>query len=536
VRGISFRRLLPGALTAAAAVAAALVTAPSASAAITGPTATWAGGATGTSGALWSNHGANVANWSGASIPGASIGLLNFPDLGANCDSSTPLTTCYTGIDDLGPINVQQIQIGGGGFYRMYPTSYDNPADTITLSGDNPGAPVNVGLKAVTVQSNNELTLFGIPLILSSPQEWDVSGNGILYMNTISGSPLSLNLNHGYVQANDVETSAVTISGPGSLQLDQANGSPEKLPAVTVNDANGTESALAVASTGATSGPITISGTNNNFIVLTDKAPGETRLQVNGDVTLDGSSNVEFDIDGNTTTPGVESSQLTATGTVAFNGAQISLWQALDAGNCDKLTPGNSYTLLQGGALTGQIKVGGKLISAGQSATETFQSNDCKNAPNTSVVIRYGTNALTATIAGASSSAGNPTITPALRALIRADLSRLGYPRTRRAMRLLLREGFFRTHFRARVAGTLSVVWTATTRTGYGRHAGHRTYVVARGVVHVGRPRGVLLTIRLTATGKRLLRRHPFSLEVTAHDRFQIQGAPTITFVRRFRI
>jgi hypothetical protein len=72
--------------------------------------------------------------------------------------------------------------------------------------------------------------------------------------------------------------------------------------------------------------------------VLTDKAPGETRLQVNGNVTLDASTNVEFDIDGNSTTPGVDASQLTTSGMVAFNGGQISLWQGLDAGSCDTLT------------------------------------------------------------------------------------------------------------------------------------------------------------------------------------------------------
>jgi hypothetical protein len=527
-------------MTAALAAAAMLMSAPAASAAITGPSATWTGGAGGSSGALWSDHGANAANWSGNTVPGTSIGLLSFPDLGPNCDSATPATTCYTGTDDLGPINVQQIQLGGGSYYRLFPTSFDNPADTITLSGDSPGAATNVGLTATTVQSNNQLTNFGIPLILSSPQQWDVGGNGILYLNTISGSPLTLDLNHGYVQANDVETSAVTVSGPGSLQLDQATGSAEKLPAVTLNDADGTQSGLAVASTGASSGPITLAGTDNNFIVLTDKAPGETRLQVNGNVTLDGSSNVEFDIDGNTSTPGVDSSQLTTSGTVAFNGAQISLWQAEDSGKCDTLRPGTSYTLLQAGRLTGQIKVGGKLISAGQTATEAFQSNSCTGAPNTRVVIKYGSNALTATIASGSAGSGStgstPTITPVLRAKLRADLRRLAHPHGRRALRRLLRLHLYRTHFRTPAAGKLSVVWRATIKTGHGRHARRHTYVVARGVAHAGGPSRVRLTIRLTARGLRLLRAHPFSLRVSASERFVVFGGGTSSLVRRFTI
>jgi hypothetical protein len=81
------------------------------------------------------------------------------------------------------------------------PTSYDNPADTISLPGEDPGAAGSTGLKATTVKSNNQVTDFGVPLTLSAPQQWEVGGSGILYMNTISGSALSLDLNHGYVQA-----------------------------------------------------------------------------------------------------------------------------------------------------------------------------------------------------------------------------------------------------------------------------------------------------------------------------------------------
>lgn len=470
----------------------------------------------------------NGANWSGGTVPSPLIGLLSFPDLGASCNTGTPTAACYNSVDDLGPATVNELQIGGGQEYQIFPNS---SADTITLLG-NGGTP-NLGLVSKPSGSNLQLANFGVPIILGAAQEWDASNYGIVYLNTVSGSfPLTLNLANGWVQANDVETSSVTISGPGELQLDQSAGSPEKLPTVTVNDANGTESALAVATPNATSGPITIAGTANNFIVLTNHAPGETTLAVTGNVTLDSSTNVEFDIDGNNTAAGVDSSQLTTAGTVSLNGAMISLWQAQNSGRCTTLTPGTTYTLLRGGTLTGQIKVGGHLISQGQSATETFQSNSCSGASQTSAIVKYNSQSITATIAGTPAS----PISKSLLALIRADLAKIAHPSGRRAIAQLLRTRVFRTRFHAPTSGVLSVVWTATVRTGHGRHARHHTFVIARGSVVAHRAGTVWVTIRLTGIGRRLLRADPFHLPVTAIEKFKPTGGRWVTYITRFNL
>lgn len=388
------RRALPGGLAAAIAAAAALVLAPTASAATS---TAWTGSST--SSKLWSD----AANWGGIA-PGTAIGNLSFGDL-ATCDQGlAPAgSACYAGTDNLGAATVNHIQIGGGKEYQLSPASAG--ADTLTLEGN--GANPNVGITAAPSGTNLQLANLAIPIALGAAQQWDVSNNGILYLNKISGAhPLTLHLAHGWVQANDIQTSALTISGPGELQLDQFAGSAEKLPSVTVNDSAGPGSGLGVSANNASSGPITIAGTDNNFIVLTSRAPGETTLDVSGGVTLDATTNVEFDIDGNDTTPGSDFSQLTASGNVAFNGAQISLWQAQDSGNCDPLTPGTSFTVLQAGSLSGQIKVGGRLISAGQSAPEMLQSDNCSGAAKVPVIVSYGAKSLTATIAAAPSAAG----------------------------------------------------------------------------------------------------------------------------------
>jgi hypothetical protein len=128
------------------------------------------------------------------------------------------------------------------------------------------------------------------------------------------------------------------------------------------------------------------------------------------------------------------------------------------------------------------------------------------------------------------------TITPSLRTRARTALSHLAYPRGRRAERLLLSRRLYRTHFSAPAAGTLSVVWRTTIKTGHGKHAKRHTYVVARGSAHSGGAGSLLLTVRLTGVGRRLLRVHPFGLRVSASDRFLLPGSGWVSFTRRFTL
>jgi hypothetical protein len=597
-------RLLPGGLITAAALAGALIVAQPAAAALTD--ATWTGGST------TSHSWSDTANWS-AGAPSSPIGDLTFGDL-ASCDAGSAAagSACYTATDNLGAAAVDHIQIGGGKQY----TIAASPAATITLDGN--GATPNVGISARPSGSNKQTATIAVPITLGAAQDWDVSG-GLLAVNSVAGSfPLTLDLSSGDVQANDIETESITASGPGSLQLDQHTGSPEKLPAVTVNDAVGHDTGLAVASTSATSGAISVAGTDDTLSVLTGKTP-EARLRVDGSVALDATSDVEFDIDGNTTSAGTDSSQLSASGTVSFGGAVISLWQARTSGSCATLTKGKTFTIVRGGTLAGQIKVGGKLISPGQSATEAFHSNTCAGASSRSALVSYGATAITAAITGPPAASGQApsitgtakvgdkltlkgnggwtgtpaptyryqwntcagigctaikgatassltltsalvgktiklqvtaansygsasalsnaigpvkavatTVTPSLSSRARAALGRLAHPRGRRALRLLLRRGLYRTRFSAPSAGRLTIVW----RTTRGRH----TDVVARGSAHPGRARSLLVTVRLTRAGRRLLRAHRLSLRVTATNRFLVPGGHWITFRRRFTL
>jgi hypothetical protein len=629
----------------------ALLSASAASAAAAN--ATWAGAQPLTSTAsndpayLWSHGGANGLNWSGGTVPGSSVGVLSFPDLPA-CDVPAPTTACYTSFDDLGPIDASQLSFGGSATTLRSYNIYSNAGSgsSVTLSGD--GNSPNIGLtgQPPTGSADLQLATWGIPIVLGADQQWNISGNnppyggGILDLNTVSG-PHNLTLNltdQGTIEANSVTTAPVTVDGDGTLQLDYLQGSKPNLPEVTLANDN---SALVIATPGATSGAINVASTatGNQFYVLTDGVGGsgqsatEATLAAGGDVTLNAGTTMEFDIDGNDTSAGVNASQLTdAGGTVNFGGgAALSLWQAQDAGKCVALATGNTYTLVSAHALSGSISVGGKVISQGQSATETLKSNsvsNCTNAAKTTVIVSYNANTITATIAGAPVASTTPpkiggtatvgdklTVTdngtwtaapaptysyqwescsgsscakiagatgssytltsaevgkkikaqvtatnsygsasafsntlgpvtattsssggPSLRTLIRRDLARLGHPRGRRAILALLRSHSYRTSFRAQVGGTLSDVWTASIRTGHGRHARRHTFVVAAATVHIRANHRTRVTVRLTSAGRRLLREHLFSLRTTARERYLVRGLGWTTFTRRFTL
>lgn len=649
---MSAKRVLAGGLATVAAAVGALASAPAALATNGSSTnATWAGkmpvASPNDPGYLWSDGGLNGLNWSGAAVPGATLNVLSFPDL-PTCDGPTaPADACYTGYDDLGAIDVNKLSFGGSKSasqsYNLYEQSGSN--STITVEGD--GTANNVGLTGTPPAGSTNLNLgtFGIPIIINSPQQWNISGagaqygGGILYLDSIGSTAnqaLTLNLTQeATLEPVDVTTGPITVDGNGTLQLDYLSGSPERLPAVTLSDS---DSALVIAAHGATSGNINMSGSSGNqFYILTNGIGGagqdsaEATLAVNGNVATDGTTTMEFDIDGNNTAAGTDSSELTdSAGTVSLGGAAISLWQAQVAGKCVALTPGNTYTLVSAHALSGQISVGGQAVSQGGSGTETLQSNtnacstgSSSTQTNTSATVNYNANSITATIDGvqagtqapaisgtakvgdrltvtsnggwnaspapaytyqwysckgsncsaigsatgssytltsaeagksvkvkvtATNSYGSATafsntrgpvnggIKPALTARIRADLQRLAHPAGRRAVEALLRHGTWRASFSAPTTGTLSVTWTAAVTLGHGRHAKHRTYVIARGQAHGSGGHAIALTMRLTAEGKRLLREHLLNLRVTASERFLAAGSGWTTMTKRFTL
>jgi hypothetical protein len=127
-------------------------------------------------------------------------------------------------------------------------------------------------------------------------------------------------------------------------------------------------------------------------------------------------------------------------------------------------------------------------------------------------------------------------ITPALKTRVRADLKRLAHPAGRRALERLMKNGRYRTRFRPPAAGTLTVVWSTSVKVGRGKHAKHRTEVIANGVAHPTGPHALTVTIWVIGNGHTLLRDHPFGLKTMAKERFSFAGGGSTTVTRHFKL
>jgi hypothetical protein len=98
----------------------------------------------------------------------------------------------------------------------------------------------------------------------------------------------------------------------------------------------------------------------------------------------------------------------------------------------------------------------------------------------------------------------------------------------------VLRRGLYRARFVSPAAGFLTVVWRAHVSIRQGKHVRHVTLVIARGVAHTPTTGSAMLTIRLTAAGKRILRADPFHLHVIASERFLAPGVGWTSLTKRF--
>src|SRR5579875_3489913 len=143
----------------AAALAAALLLLPAASASAS-TNYTWSG--LGESPGEWSN----AKNWEG-SAPSGAVGTLDFPALTSSACTASPRTAaCYTSDNNLSGLTAEAISIGDGVPYQIT----GNP---ITLGAGGLTA-------ALSANSCPESEFCGpviqVPLALSAPQTWSISG------------------------------------------------------------------------------------------------------------------------------------------------------------------------------------------------------------------------------------------------------------------------------------------------------------------------------------------------------------------------
>ena len=382
-------------------------------------------------------------NWLGGSAPGSTIGTLTFPDLGSACDAaqvSGPATseTCYVVHDDAGAADVNQVVVDDDTGYVI---SSAAASDQIQLAGaptSVDGTTENVGLIAAFGSFGSSpypycCTDIGVPLALSADQVWELDGGSDespvqTEVDQVSGTSSTLGLdfaNGGTLDTTSLDTGAITLSGDGAVYVEPfpvpfpypVNVSPTLSPAgVTVTDG----AQLEIGDAGTASGPVSVPAGSNATIALTSANQGtggdlpNGTLSVTGDVDLSSGTDLEFNIygpaeSGSTPTPSHDYTEMTATGTAVLGNAQLELDQ-LQGSGCFDLVPGQVYTLVSAGAVTGALDYDGSPIANGQTITVNAQ-RPCQlnQGYDATVAINYTARAVTATVVSGGHAGDTPT-------------------------------------------------------------------------------------------------------------------------------
>jgi Divergent InlB B-repeat domain len=328
-------------------------------------------------------------NWLGGFAPNGSVGTLIFPAMSAHpgdsaigsADNFTALSVNALSIDDASPY-----AIGGG-----------SPAVSLTIGAG--------GLTAATSSTMADPPVFALPLVLGAAQTWQISGGPnatgeLVLEGGTSGSSsalqialdsqgllaLSTGLSNEVSDTNEVGDTTVTGADPSDTGLGAyLNGAVALSAGATLDATDGhavqlTDAAIFGAGT---IGPVTSTGG-----AITAGAPLGS-LRVNGDLTLDSASALQFAITDSGATAGTDYSQLAVSGSANLANAMLDITGTDLADDCPTLTGGAVETLLTTtGSLTGTFAniPNGAVVQL-----------DCAGATDPNVQINYTAHAVTAT-------------------------------------------------------------------------------------------------------------------------------------------
>lgn len=324
----------------ACAICAAALTAGTAAAA---ENFTWSGTAS-VGSAEWSS----TANWEGGKAPNGSVGTLTFPSLTSPaCTANPPTATCYTSTNDVAGLNVNAISI--------------NDATSYTLSGN----AITLGSGGLTVSTSAfpSFAELRLPITLGAPQTWSINGptgggtQSVDLESGVTGPGDTLNLQTanggGLLVESDVEVGTTTISGEGPGVLLGTRAASASLNGTNGNSVN--LSGGVFAAFNGTVGALTLAGRDEIQVGEIETPAG--MLTVNGGVTLDPTTFVQFLINGSGTTAGTDYSQLSASGAVNLAGASLGVFGGINNGKavvCPTFNLGTADTLVTTtGMLTG---------------------------------------------------------------------------------------------------------------------------------------------------------------------------------------
>jgi hypothetical protein len=346
------------------------------------PAYTWNGGGTTHS---WDSG----SNWVGGTPPAApgitgpagTVGTLTFPNLTSGGCLSGPGDACYEADNDIPGLSVNGLDVNSD-------TAYTISGNAITIGAG--------GLTSTSPSGNGDPPIFDLPITVGAAQTWTFGTGRVQFNDAISGNQ-NVNVsfeNGGSLEPlSGMEVGTVTAQGNGIFYLDGDM-------AVNASDLNPlslqTGAVLEADRTGNEIGPLTVATTSALSVGAFDEGSGD--LTVNGALTLSAGSQLDLAVDTPGTAPGVDYSQVVATGNVNINGASLSVAQNSDSSNrCHDLDPGNTLTLISssGGTISGTFSN----YADGATVDLTQVCNDAdQQATGT---LSYSSTAVTLTITGA---------------------------------------------------------------------------------------------------------------------------------------
>jgi hypothetical protein len=371
---------------------------------------TWAGPPASTND--WSDPG----NWQGDMAPSGSVNELIFPALPDSGCPDWANFECYDGSDGVSGLSTNELSIDDATGYLLIGSSgFPTPLGL--------GAG---GLVATTASSVYAAPALALPIVLDAPQTWSIdggpAGRGVLGVDNVTGSePLGIDVsNHGILwlglidlNTANVAVGNVTVTGADPADTGTAayrNGAVAAgKDGDTLNSSNG--STITLVDSGlfghATVGTVTSNGgvITAGFPLGVLYANGEVdqlgTLTVNGSVTLDSASALQFEVAGPGSTAGTDYSQLNATGPVALGGAALDLTGSDANGSCPTVEPGTVETLVTtSGTLSGVL---------GNAAPGTIVPLDCDWPSPPTVTIDYTATSVTATVTTAGIAPTTPS-------------------------------------------------------------------------------------------------------------------------------
>lgn len=299
-----------------------------------------------------------------------------------------PGGACYQSTNDLSGLSVAKLDVAGSDGYQI-----SGGGITLREGGLAVDAPTGAGNPPA----------FDLPLTLAVPQSWMIGAGPVLLRSAVSGGePLTVNFDSGSVEPQSgMEVGAITGNGVGGFYLDgnQSLNSSDENPIAVVHGAG-----IEADQTGNSSGPVMVYP--GGYLSVGGVADGGGQLGVNGELsfvnsygspgnTVSGGQELDLAVDAPGTTPGVDYSQVTATGDITLKETTLNVYQGVSPnGSCDDLRPGDVLALLStsGGTISGTFS------NYGNGAAVDI-SDDCNGADTDATgTLNYSSTAVTLTI------------------------------------------------------------------------------------------------------------------------------------------